>query len=201
MSNNQVAAANRNRNLLPGRRGDTSTRALGQSESSMNAQTSALRWVNHIFEELEMKAFEDITAGDVENEELEMMLHCIISHAASHPYVTSDNNNKVASASTIVNYFGIVKNLLRAKFPNHPEWPQSPSDNPIWYKDSVANFKKEYERSARTWSEEDYQRGSNKIRALYRYDHRPDLAPVDHRSMALWYGSDHLGKCTDVSYL
>ena len=79
MSNNQVAAANRNRNPLLGRRGDTSTRALGQSESSMQAQTSALRWVNHIFGELEMQPSKDITASDVENEELEMMLHCIIS--------------------------------------------------------------------------------------------------------------------------
>ena len=50
-------------------------RALGQSKSSMNTQTSALRWANHIFGELEMKPFEDITTSDVENEELEMMLH------------------------------------------------------------------------------------------------------------------------------
>ena len=132
------------------------------------------------------------------------------------PLVPMSDNNKVASAATIVNYFGIVKNLLnyfgivknllRNKFPNHPEWPQSPSDNPIWYKESVANFnnpiwykesvanfKKEYERNARTWSEEDYQRGSNKIRALYRYDHQPDLEPEDLGSMAFWYDSDLVG--------
>ena len=54
---------------------------------------------------------------------------------------------------------------MRNKFLDHPEWPQSPSNNPLWYKELVANFKKEYERNARTWSEEDYHCGSNKIRA------------------------------------
>ena len=67
----------------------------------MQAQTSALRWVNHIFAELEMQPFEDITSSDVENEELEMMLHQIISHAASRDLERQQGcicNNKVASA-------------------------------------------------------------------------------------------------------
>ena len=116
------------------------------------------------------EAIQGHTAKDVENEEMEMLHHQIIAHAATVPYTqdttTTEGSRKVVSAGTIVNYFGIIKNLMRCKFPNHPEWPQSPSDNPIWYKELVANFKKEYERSARNWSEDDYHRGSNKIRAF-----------------------------------
>ena len=58
----------------------------------------------------------------------------------------------------------------------------------------MANFKKEYERSARNWSEEDYHRGSNKIRALYRYSHEMDMDPDDLYAMARWYGSDPVGE-------
>ena len=146
-----------------------------------------------------MKPFEDITSKDVENEELELLHHRVIFHAATVPYTQDsttekEGSKKVVSASTIVNYFGIMKNLMRCKFPNHPEWPQSPSDNPTWYKELVTNFKKEYERSARTWSKEDYHRGSNKIRALYRYSHEMDLDPDDLHAMARWYGSDPVGK-------
>ncbi len=119
---------------IPGKRGNTSTQALGQSESSMNTQTSALKWANHIFSELEMNQFEDITAKDVENEELELIHHQLIGHAAMYPYADQEKekegSRKVASAATIINYFGIIKNLFRKKFPKHPEWPQSPSDNP-----------------------------------------------------------------------
>ena len=193
-------AGNKN---IPGRRGNTSTRALGQSESSMNTQTSALKWANHIFSELEMNQFEDITAKDVENEELELIHHQLIGHAALYPYTDEkekEGSRKVASAATIVNYFGIIKNLLRKKFPKHPEWPQSPSDNPLWYKECVANFKKEYERSARTWSEDDYHRGSNKITALYRYNHTADREPDDLHTMALWYGKDMVGEGPTPSF-
>ena len=65
----------------------------------------------------------------MENEELEMMHHRVIAHAATVPYTQDtttegsrkEGSRKVVSAGTIVNYFGIIKNLMRCKFPNHPE--------------------------------------------------------------------------------
>ena len=53
-----------------------------------------------------------------------MMHHRVIAHAATVPYTqdtTTEGSRKVASAGTVANYFGIFKNLMRCKFPNHPE--------------------------------------------------------------------------------
>ena len=54
-----------------------------------------------------MKQFKDITPKDVENEELQIISHHIIAHAATVPYVTDnekEGSKKVASSGTISDY-------------------------------------------------------------------------------------------------
>ena len=202
MSNNQVAAAQR----LPGRRkGDPTRRVLGQAESTQATHAAALKWANYIFKELGMKKqFQDLMPCDVKNENMEELYHDLISYAATFPYPQSQNQEKetegkikACSFNTIHNYAGIIKNLLREKFPNHPTWPQSPTDNPMWFKVTTGdNFKKEFDRSSKRWSEEDYVLGSNKIRALYRYGlgftHESD--PDEMLAAMEWHGQDLVGE-------
>ena len=201
MSNNQLSAVHK----LPGRRkGDPTRRVLGQAESTQATHTAALKWANHIFQQLGMKKqFEDLKACDVENENMEELYHDLIAFAANNPYThqnpekEKEGKVKACSFGTISNYAGIIKNLLREKFPDHPSWPQSPADNPLWFKTTTGdNFKKEFERSSKMWSEEDYYLGSNKITALYKYGlglfHHND--PDDLHAAAAWYGQDLVGE-------
>ena len=181
---------------------DSNPGTLGKAESTVKSQQSGIRWFNAVLQSCGFPKLHELKEVDVENDHMSFLLWKVGMHGANRltPADFKDDlsppnpdSTKALEISSIITYFGIGKNFLRERFPDHPLWPKSKSDNPECYQEITRLMKTQFERNKLLhWSDGNVTFGNSKIMPVYRYGFPRD-DPDDTQDMKCWYGDDNHG--------
>ena len=168
---------------IPGQAGQNvpGVAVLGKAKSTIECQANSIQifelWLGEMVD-LPNK-FGDLTAAHVEGEGLNDLVWAFGLAIVSIPipikptrgFLPQDNakSKKQMGWSSLKNHAQNVKNALRDRFPEHPWWPKSKSDNPESWKELIAAMETEFKRNMLTkWSKTpELEWGCQKTKPLY----------------------------------
>ena len=183
--------------------GDPSTGALGKADKTMEGRASALRFWNAVATKVKLKRVQDLQPKDVEGPLLENYCYRVGEFSATRPipYQFKDDlspprqdSTRILPFGTIKGYMGGGKNCLREKFPDHPWWPKSNSDNPASFNQLLQDMEPAHERNKARWLQEGFQWGNAACVPMQRdpmpqWDAYPfDVDGEEMRDIGFWYG-------------
>ncbi len=159
--------------------GTFSRPTLGLAKSTQDGRKIAIKTMNTYFELVGRPLFQNLTDAYVANDNLEHLMEEIVGFLVSNPLPhdfgkgfapKESNSKKMWMEDSLFQVISGIKNCLREKFRNHPTWPQSRSDNPVWYTELVKLGKKEWKRNYKEkWKNDpDLVFGGAKIMPVYR---------------------------------
>lgn len=177
--------------------GQVDVRPLGRAKSTVSGRRSSLKFFDYVAQMCGAPPFDRLTAAYLAEDNLERHLWnlgsaavaCPIAHSAVEAHSIGDvgddptSKSKTKSSkpgnlkddqrgthyviSSILNFMGGLKNSLREKFPDHKDWPRSPSDNPEWYSALLAAMEKEFKRNKQSHAWSGARFGNGRTRSLY----------------------------------
>ena len=165
---------------LPGRTdGSHNNPVLGVAKNTSDVRQKALKLLNIWLHEIEgLPPFQDLLFCHIEGDNLinlcwkfgATIVSIPIPQNATKGFMPGPTGSKKQLMWTsIKQYMGAVKNCLQEKFPDHPTWPRSPSDNPDWFKELIQAMEVEYKRNyLKIWSKSpELEYGNYKTRPIY----------------------------------
>ena len=174
-------------------------RAVGQSASSASSRNTATRLLNIIRRRKGLPDVADMVYGEIENEHLNNLFLIIARFLSINPvpkYFNDElkprnpDNKKCNQPITIVKYFGQMKEVIKEKFPQHPDFAHStlPYKDPVWWSSLLAGFEKDVNRlMIRLSGSEDIVFGDNTTAPLYRTNHRLEETVANRAEEHMWF--------------
>ena len=184
---------------------------LGRAASTQETRKQAIKLYNTYATLYNKPQFEDLVKADVEGELMEKLMYDIGGFLSIVPipknykegFAPPNVNSKaMIMISTLITLLIALKCCLREKFPDHPTWPRSPSDNLEWCKTLFSQVTKDWKRNyMNIWSTDpDLTFGNIKIQPLYSKQY-PHVTKEDLAEQAAWYAeelSDNTGRAFET---
>lgn len=192
-----------------GKPGDATQRLLGKADKTMEGRATALRLINAVARKLGRKEIQDLKKEDVAGEKLDEYFWDIGRYISTHPipYQFKDDlsppkedSTRALPISTLKGYMGTSKTVVREKFPDHPYWPRSTTDNPESFNQLLSLMDPEYQRNKLIWESEGVRWGNptcvpmprDPIPRLLKHDPFSD-DDEDMRTIGNWYSNEDAG--------
>jgi hypothetical protein len=174
---------------------------LGMADSTKDGRANAVRILNITFNHLGFPQFQNLKSCHVEEDNIEHLLHRVIATLCTQPlpaefgegFVPKNPNSKqMWMITSILTTLGQMLMCFREKFPKHPTWPRSDTDNPNWWTQAIKEGKNEWTRQyQQVWSKDpDLVFGRVKCMAMYRK--LPEMEDPDERQEICWWFREEL---------
>ena len=99
----------------------------------------------------------------------------------------SENHTQYLTCSTLTQYLGRYMQECRDRDPDHPDWPASPREMPVWYKEFLPQFVAECELFHETLKHNpNIVFGRSECRPLYP-SNQPYQSPTDKEMLEEWH--------------
>lgn len=155
-----------------------SVNVLCLADNTVAGYSAAVSKANILNKFFSYPLFENMTMTFLAGDNLEFYLVGLITFCVTHLFHHKFKENfepidpkskKMWMLGSIFQFIGTYKEALRKKFPKHPEWPRSRTDNPSWYTTACKEGKTIWIRNYQTkWKNNpDLVFGSVRTRAIY----------------------------------
>lgn len=148
---------------------------LGQAQATANNRAAGIKLFNIYREERHLVPFEQMLYTEIEGDNLNNLFLSIAQTLSSRPipYNATSNfmprnpeNKRCLMASTLTKYIGQIKEAIREKFPQHPNFSDG---DPDWYAGLIAAFERDCNRlHLKIKGNEDVVFGDQNCHPLYR---------------------------------
>jgi hypothetical protein len=166
------------------------------ADSTKDGRANALWILNITFNHLGFPKFQNLKSCHVEEDNIEHLLYRVIATLCTQQlpaefgerFVPKNPNSKqMWMITSILTTLGQMLMCFQEKFPKHPTWPRSDTDNPNWWTQALKEGKNEWTHQCQqVWSKDpDLVFGRVKCMAVYRK--LPEMDNPDERQEICWW--------------